>query len=535
MEAHEEQQGGKFVLAVDLGSGGPKVGLVDLEGRVVESCVRRTTTHLLPGGGAEQDPNEWWELISGAARQVIRLSGANPADVVAVSCTSQWSVTVALDENGEPLMNAVHWMDRRGGPYNRALMRGIPSVQGYGLRKLLRWIDLTSSAPTFSGVDALGHILFIKNERPDIYRKTWKFLEPMDYINLRLTGRCAATQHTTWPMMLADNRNSEVLEYHPWLLRTTGIERDKLPDLMPVDGTLGNLMPEIAAEWGLEGQTVVVASGNDNQTSAIGSGAIEDYEAVAVLGSSGYLSLHVPGKKTDIPHLIATLPSAVRGHYLVLAELGNNGKVLDTFLERFIYAGDEFGALEAGEERYVLAGRAAASAPPGSGGLLFLPWFNGSLSPQEDAQMRGGFLNLSHTTTRQHLARAVFEGTALNWRWLLGAVERFTKRRYDHWRLSGGGAQSDFWAQVMADVVGIAMHQQADPRNNNVLGAAFLAFNRLGLLDLREIPGKVRFARVYEPRQELRPLYDDLYRRFLESNRKLKPIFHALNHPAHGS
>jgi xylulokinase len=519
----------KYVLAIDLGSGGPKVGLVDSQGRVAASRHSRTTTHLLPSGGAEQDPHEWWSQIITSAKEVIQEAGVPSDDILAVSCTSQWSVTVAVDENGEPLMNAVHWLDTRGAPYNQALVKGFPNLQGYSLPKLLKWIRLTSSAPTLSGVDALGHILFIKNEFPDIYRKTFKFLEPMDYVNLRLTGRCTATQHTTWPMILADNRDPQILDYHPWLLKVSGVDRDKLPDLMPVDQLVGTLSPSVAADLGLNQGTVVVSSGNDNQTSAIGCGAIPDFEAVAVLGSSGYLALHVPYKKADILHMIATLPSILRGRYLVLAELGNNGKVLDSYLNHFVYYQDELGGDGTIEDCYERAGRAAEEVPPGSEGVLFLPWFNGSLSPDADQHMRGGFLNLSHKTTRQHLTRAVFEGLAFNWRWLRRATEGFTGREFSHWRLSGGGAQSDVWAQIMADVVGIPMHQQADPRNNNVLGAAFLAFIRLGLLSPEDIPARVKFVKIYEPRAEHCTLYDQLFKQFLASNKSLKRVYRALN------
>ena len=173
--------------------------------------------------------------------------------------------------------------------------------------------------------------------------------------------------------------------------------------------------------------------------------------------------------------------------------------------------------------------QAAEQAPAGSGGLLFLPWFNGTLCPQEDAAMRGGFLNLSHTTRRTHMTRAVLEGMAYNWRWLLGPAQKFVGRRFPFLRLAGGGAQSDTWAQIMADVLNLPIHQQADPRNGNVLGIAFLAFLRLGRIRLEDIPGMVRIARVFEPRSENRATYDRLFTQFLVCQKKLKPVFHALN------
>ena len=196
----------RYVLAIDLGSGGYKVAVVADTGAVVAWAEGKITTHLLPGGGAEQDPADWWDGVRKAARRVVRESKVAPADIVAVCCDSQWSVVVAVDQHIKPLMRAVHWMDTRGGPYNRKITGGFPGIQGYGLFKLLKWIRSTGLVPTHSGVDSLGHVLFIKNERPDIYAKTHKFLEPMDFLTARLTGKITATQKTMVPFAVVDNR-----------------------------------------------------------------------------------------------------------------------------------------------------------------------------------------------------------------------------------------------------------------------------------------------------------------------------------------
>ncbi|MBM3122615.1 MAG: hypothetical protein FJZ97_10610 [Chloroflexi bacterium] len=173
--------------------------------------------------------------------------------------------------------------------------------------------------------------------------------------------------------------------------------------------------------------------------------------------------------------------------------------------------------------------RTAESIPAGSEGVLFLPWFNGSASPHEDAALRGGFLNLSYKTSRAHLTRAVLEGVAYNSRWLMRAAQDFVGRKFPSLRLAGGGALSDTWAQIMADVLNLPIHQQADPRNGNVLGIAFLAFLRLGRIRLDDIPGMVRIAKVFHPRPENRAVYDRLFAQFMACQRKLTPVFHALN------
>jgi len=519
----------KYVLAIDLGSGGPKVGLVDRDGQVLASTSSNTTIQFLPNGGAEQDPTEWWSTIVTSVRKVIHESGIHSDSIIAVGCTSQFSVIVPVDENGDALMNAVHWIDTRGGPYNRIVLKGFPSIQGFGLRKLLMWMQRAGMPPTLSGADSLGHILYIKNELPEIYKKTYKFLEPMDYLNLRLTGRCAATLNTVFPYVLSDNRNIDSLNYDDRLLEISGIDKRKLPEIMPIDGIVGTILPSVADELGLSSSTLVIAGVNDNSTSAIGSGAVVDFDTVAVLGNSGYLACHLPFKKTDLNNFITTMPSGIPGRYLIFAELGNNGKVLDSYLNNLVFCKDEFFQLDFSSEVYNKLNNIVEQVPPGSEGVLCLPWFKGTFAPSEDQYVRGGFLNLSHRTTRAHLTRSVLEGIAFNWKWLREPSEKFIGRRFESWRISGGGALSDVWVQIMADVVGIPMQQVEYPRLSNVLGIAFLAFNRLGLISLDEIPSKVKIAKTYKPREENLPVYDKLYQQFLSSFKNIKPIFHALN------
>lgn len=519
----------RAVLAIDLGSGGPKVGVVDEQGDVLASAAERVETIFLPGGGAEQDPHEWWRAVSTAARRAIQACGVPPEGIQAVSCTTQWSVTVPVGADGSPLMNAVHWLDTRGARYNQQVTHGFPALEGYGLVKLVKWVQRSGFPPTHSGIDALGHILFIKNEYPDIYARTYKFLEPMDYLNLRLTGRIAASPCTVYPMLLTDIRRPDLLQYDPWALRVSGVDAEKLPELLPVDGMVGVVLPSLAEEWGISPRAQVFVSANDNHTAAIGSGAVADYESVIILGTSGYLAGHVPYKKTDIFNALTTIPSPLPGKYLIMAELGNTGKNLETFLANWVYPQDPLSLGSLPPDAFERFNAAAAIAPPGSGGVLYLPWLNGSLAPSMDYRIRGGFINLSYQTERCQLARAVLEGIAFNWRWLLEAVQKFIGRRFQSLRLGGGGAQSDLWAQIMADVLQIEMRQLAEPRLTNVRGAAFLALDRLGWLPLPECPSRVKIARVYQPNLERRALYDGLYRQFRACYRKINPVFHQLN------
>ena len=520
---------GPHVLSIDLGSSGVKVGLIDAGGTLQVSAVERYGMQLLPDGGAEQDAELWWRALVRCCRQVLERSGLPPEAVAAVGCTAQWSATVAVDADARPVGPVVSWMDTRGGRHNRELMDGFPRVQGYGVYPLLRWLRAVGVAPTQSGVDSLGHMLFLKHQRPEIYARAAKLLEPEDYVTFRLTGRATATRSTAFPTMLCDVASPDPGRYHPWCLERAQLDPAKLGELIPVDGAVGPLGARAAAELGLTTRAVVLAGVPDNHSSAIGAGAVKDHEAVAVLGTSGFLGCHLPVRGLDLDSFITTMPSPLPGRHLIFGDLGNNGKVLDSMLQRQLYSDDELAASPAPEDAYRRLDRVVEGVPPGSDGVLFLPWFNGTLCPREDSAMRGGFLNLSHRTTRAHLARAVLEGLCLNWRWLLGAAEKFARVRFPLLRLAGGGAQSAQWAQVMADVTGRPIHQLADPPNGNVLGMGYLLLRHLGLLTVEQLPGLARVARVFEPRGEFVPRYDRAFTHFLAAEQALRPVFRGLN------
>lgn len=529
LQQKPEPSRGIYVLAIDLGTSGAKVGVVDLQGRVRACASGSYELCYLPEGGVEQDPQDWWSVITRAANLALSEAGVASEQVVAIGVTSQWSVTVALDESGEPLMKAISWMDSRASRYNQELVGGFPSLQGYQALKLLKWIRKTGNVPTLSGADSLGHMLYIKHALPEVYRLTATFLEPMDYINYRLTGRRCANQNSAFASMMIDNRRLGNLAYDPELLQMGGIDAHKLPELLPVDGIVGKLTAQAATELGLSTNTLVISAVGDNSSSVIGAGIVGDCQAVAALGTSGYLAFHLPFKKTDVMHMISTMPSALPERYLFLADTGNTGRVVDSYLKHMVYGEDAFSAGQEMENCYAALDEVAGQAPAGSRKVLFMPYFMGSLAPSENPTMRGGFLNLNNTTTRADMTRAVLEGIAYNWRWLHEAAQKLAGRKLDEWRLSGGGALSPTWCQIMADVIGIPMLQLSDPRNCNVLGIGLLAFNRLGYLALEDIPTLVQVQRIFEPQASNQAIYAQMYRFFKFSFRRLGPLYRDMN------
>ena len=518
-----------YVLALDLGSGGPKAAIVSDSGRVIASANERTTTYLLPGGGAEQDPQEWWTSIQKAARKVVGDASVDAEKIEAVVCDSQWSVVVPVDGNGDPLMRAVHWLDNRGGPYNRKIAAGFPSIQGYALTKLLKWIRLTGFAPTHSGADSLGHVLFIKNERPEIYARTYKFLEPMDYLVSRLTGKITASQNTMAPFMIVDNRQWGSCEYSNTLLDLAGVEKEKFPQLLPNAGIAGSLQPAVAKELGLKSSTQVITGISDSNASLIGSGAVNDFEAIIYIGTSQYMTCHLPFKKTDVASFMTTIPSPLKSRYYLFGEQMTGGKCIEFYLNNLIYSDDQFDTRTRPDDCYERFDALASRAPAGSGGAIFLPWLNGSGAPKENPDARGGFINLSFNTTRVHLARAVLEGLAFNNRWTKESAQKFIGRPIDCFRFSGGGALSDVCSQIHADILNVPIHQVDDPLNTTVRGAALFALVVLGYRSLEELPALVGIKKTFAPDPSNRKIYDSMYRQYCELFKRNCKVFAALN------
>ncbi|MBI5158348.1 MAG: FGGY-family carbohydrate kinase [Acidimicrobiia bacterium] len=509
----------QWALAIDLGTGGPKVGLVSNRGTVLGGAFEPVALHLSAGGGAEQDPEDWWRSVTTASARVTAAHPVEAARVSVVGVTGQWAGTVPIDASGDPLAPAIIWLDHRGAAQIRSLIGGSVRIEGYGVGKLLRWIRLTGGAPGKSGKDPIAHIAWLKATMPDLYAATTTFLEPKDYLNLRLTGRAMATFDSITLHWVTDNRDIDAVAYDDRLLRRAGIDRAKLPDLIRALDIVGPLTAAAAGALGVPAGVPVIGGSPDIHSAGIGAGAVPDFSAHLYVGTSGWLSCHVPFKKTDLRRNLASIPSAIPGRYLIADEQETAGACLD-HLARLLH-GDE---AVASPKTYAAFDAAAARSPAGARGLVFTPWLNGERSPVEDSSLRGGLFNQSLHHGRDDLIRAVFEGVAHNARWLLGAVERFAGQRLDPITMVGGGANSDLWCRIHADVLGRTVRQAERPILVNVAGIGWLALAALGHLELRAVPAIVPIKATYEPDPAKAAVYDrahDVFRRVHHSTRRL--------------
>jgi len=518
---------GKYILAIDHGTSAMKPAIVSVCGEVLGWESEEVPLHLYPGGGAEQDTEDWWRAFVTACRRLLDRELVPVEDIVAVCCSSQWSGTVAVNREGRALMNAIIWMDSRGAPHVKRAFGGFIKIAGYRLLDLIRWLRKTGGIPASSGKDPIAHILYIRDELPDIYRETHMFLEPKDYMNLRLTGKFAATFDSITLHWVTDNRDINNIHYDRGLIKRLGIDGDKLPPLVRSVDVLGPLLPDVADELGLSRQVKVVAGSPDLQSAVVGSGAVRDYEGHVYIGTSSWLTCHVPYKKTDISHNMASLPSAIPGRYFIANEQETAGACLTFLRDNIFYPDDK--TRRGNPQVYREFDKLAEQAPPGSGGVIFTPWLYGERTPVEDHTIRGGFHNLSLEVNKSHLVRAVFEGVAYNSRWVFQAVEGFIKRRMDILNMIGGGAQSDIWCQIYADILNRTIRQVEDPIQANARGAAFIAAAGLGYITFDQIPSLIKIKRTYKPNPENRKVYDKLYTEFLQIYKNNKEMYRRLN------
>ena len=383
--------------------------------------------------------------------------------------------------------------------------------------------------PSLTGKDPAAHMLLVRERFPEIYDRTYKFLNVLDYLNLRLTGRFTATFDSILTSWVTDNRDPDAIRYSPALTRSCGIDAAKLPEIVPCTAVLGPLLPNVAAELGLSPEVQVVAGAIDNTAAAIGAGAVEDFCTHLYIGTSSWMAAHVPFKKTDFSSWLASVPCAVPGRYLLTALQATAGGNLTYLRDNIIYHKDELLQESAVPDVYKVLDQIAERTAAGSNGVIYTPWIWGERAPVEDRTLRAGLYNLSLNNTRADIVRAFLEGVALNTRWLLSPVEKFLGKRVESIHMVGGGAQSDVWCQIFADVMNVEIKQVNDPVYANARGAAWIAAVGLGEVSYSDVSHLVQFRNTYSPNRENLALYDERFAAYTQIYRQMKSVYRRLN------
>nr|MDO8084557.1 FGGY-family carbohydrate kinase [Candidatus Sigynarchaeum springense]MDO8115894.1 FGGY-family carbohydrate kinase [Candidatus Sigynarchaeota archaeon] len=519
----------KYILCIDHGTSGVKTAIVSTDGRVIDWAFKAVKLFLGEDGKAEQDPAEWWDAIVHTTHKLIDNGNIPVEDIVGISNSSQFSGMVAIDKDGNHLMNAFNAMDSRGAYLMERFHQGLIKVSGYNLPKVLDWIRITGGGPTLSGKDPIAHLLFVKDKFPEIYNKTYKFLEPQDYINVKLTGEIAATPASMQLFWITDTRDINNVHYETRLIKALRVDPDKFPPLKRSTDVLGLLTKENADILGLGRQTKVVVGAPDLHTAGIGAGAINIYDGYLYAGTSDYIGCHVPYKKTDMFHNLASLPSALPGRYYLYNEQECAGACLSFLRDKVLYSKDELSREEPAPDVYKVFDKIVEGVKPGSRNMIFTPWLYGERAPVDNHSIRGGLYNMSLAMDRGDLIRAIFEGVAYNARWLLHYVEKFIGRNMPALNVIGGCAQSDVWCQIFADVMDRTIRQVSNPIQSNARGAAFIAAMGLGYIKEEDINKCTTFSRVFQPNPEHRAVYDKLYHEFLKIYKAMAKLYRDMN------
>jgi len=537
----------KYILANDHGTSGPKPAIVSTTGEVIGWVFKEVPLILPKEGGAEQNPDDWWNAFLEGAKELIDKDLVPVEDIVGVCNTSQWSGTVPVDKDGNNLTNGIIWMDDRGAPYIAELHKTPLKVSGYSLLKLIKWMKITGGLPA-SSKDPISHILWLKNEKPDIYNKTYKFLDTQDYMNLKLTGKMAASYASIQLHWMTDIRDVNNVHYSQKLINILKVDPAKLPELKSSIDVLGTITKEVSDKLGLNKDTRVVMGAPDLHSATIGSGAVRDFEGHICIGTSDWLTCPVPYKRTSIKYMMASMPAAIPGRYFIANEQEIAGGCLTFLRDKILYHKDELLKEAALPDVYKIFDRIAESAPAGANGLIFTPWLFGERTPVEDHTLRGGIYNISLDSNREDLIRAVFEGVACNINWLLISIEDFLKKKFidkkvlatrpdlkkarmimPELNMIGGGAQSNVWCQIIADVLNRKIKQVKDPIQANARGAAYIASVGLGYNNWDAISKNIEISNVFTPNPENRETYNNLFKEYLNIYKITRKLYRRLN------
>ncbi len=517
------------ILAVDLGTSSMKVALIKVSGKVLGWETEPIRLIHTADGGVEQSPDEWWSGFLSAAKRLIGKNQESASLIRAVCCSTQGEGTIPVDKEGKALSNCILWMDMRGASHLKKQLNGLINIDGVDLFKILRFVNLTGGMPNLAGKDPAGHMLFFRDTQPEIYAKTYKFLNVLDYMNLRLTGEFAASFDSIVTSWVTDNRNPNEIRYNDGLISILGIDRSKLPDIISCSSVIGKIKSDVANQLGLSTDVKVVAGSIDNTASAIGSGAVDDFQPHLYIGTSSWIAAHVPFKKTDIGSSLASIPCAVPDKYLLTALQATAGGNLTFLRDNIIYHKDELLQEADVPDIFKVLDQITARVPAGANGVIYTPWIWGERAPVDDKTVRAGLYNLSLNNTREDIIRAFLEGIALNTKWLMSPVEKFLGRKVNSINIVGGGAQSDVWCQIFADVMNLEIKQVNEPVYANARGAAWIGAVGIGEIKFEDVSKLVEFRKVYSPNQGNRALYDERFDIFKSIYKQMKGVYKKLN------
>ena len=450
----------RYVIGIDVGTGGTRAVLVDDKGEVLASATGEHAHFASPRNGwAEQDPHDWWKACKQALVKLIRENNVSAAQIAAVGLTGQMHGAVLLDENDEVLRPALIWCDQRTQEECDELNQTV------GPKRL---VELTSN-PALTNF-TLTKLMWVRTHEPEIWKRFRSFLLPKDYIRMRMTGVRATDVSDASGTLLLD------VAHRRWsqeMLKATHLDASCLPQLFESPEITGKITASAAAETGLAEGTPVVAGAGDQAAGAIGMGIVKAGDVSATIGTSGVVFASTDQPFLDPRGRLHTFCHAIPNRWHVMGVTQAAGL-------SFRWFRDNFGTLPGSTgDPYDSLTQEAAAIPPGADGVLWAPYLMGERTPHLDSEVRGALIGLAASHGRGHIIRAILEGVAFSLKDSLTIFAEIGVPVNDI-RLGGGGAISPLWRQIQADVYAQPVSKLA-AEQGGAHGAAILAGVGAGL------------------------------------------------------
>ena len=444
-----------YIISFDMGTSSNKAVLVDYSGKIIaQSRADYGMSYPYPAW-AEQNPNEYWAGVCKSSKELLSKTGIKKEDVKGIVFATQAMGVIPVDEEGEILYPNISWVDGRAQRQADSIMRkfGGPKI-----------FTLFSGTPIM-GKDVVAKIMWVKEERPDIYKRTKYFLDVNGYLKMKCTGRMVAELSGASSYGLDLKKNT-------WLsvLKLTGIDMSKLPPLVKSTDNVGPLLEKAAGEMGLLEGTPVFGGCDDVQSACIGSGMTRDGDVHIYLGTSAWVCASSKDK-TKFKNGAAAIKSADPEMNLISGITESAGANIDWIMNQFFSKEKE----TYGEDIYRKMDELIVKIPCGSDGLICTPWILGERCPVSTTTTRATLFNMTNVHTREHIMRAVYEGIGFNLRWILDNYKKDYLFKCKTFRVVGGGALDEVWMQIIADITGTEFSVISNPRNAGALGGAIIA------------------------------------------------------------
>jgi xylulokinase len=500
-----------LLLGLDVGTTSVKAGVFDAAGACLAVTGEEYRLEHPAPDRAEVDPEVYWRASRAAVRRAVVAAGAGIDDVVALAVSSQGETMVPVDEAGHPLGPAIVWFD------NRALAESREIADSFGAAAVYDVTGIPAVVPTWSACK----ILWWRRHEPGVFSAARRFLLVEDLLLHRLTGRFATEGGVHCTSLLYDIRE------HRWwdaMLDAVGIDASRLPELVRPGDVVGTLTPAAAEALGLSTRVRVVAGGMDQGAGAVGVGNVGAGVVSESTGGALTVQASVGRHGADPTRQTPVYVHSAPGMYLYCPVCPTGGMALTWFRDQF--GADEVArAGREGGSAYDLLTALAAEVPSGSEGLLMLPHLMGAFSPEYEPEAKGVFYGFTLHHRKGHFVRAVLEAVAFmlrrNLELLAGAGANA-----DEIRSHGGGARSELWNQVKADVCGRPV-LTLEGDDAAIRGDAMLAGVATGIFPDLDAAGRalVVTGRRYTPEPSARAVYEDAYARYIELFEALRPLF----------